>query len=239
MADSVLGAVVNWFRAKNMAAAEAMTDPAAEGKLAIADSEKQIADFTSKIATLIAETKGLERQVSDAKSDVTKYTNVATAALKANNENDARQAVTLKQKAEQQLATVQGQLTANNTLVDKLREQLNNARLKVATAKSNITQLQARASAAQIRTDLAKASQEFSSNQGGLAALDNLEKAVNKQENVAEAYESLAIDAGPAGQSLVDKYSAAGSSSVDDELAKMKAQLTGGDPKLSLPSQGS
>src|SRR6202000_3256476 len=117
------------------------------GKLAIVDSERQIADFTSKIATLIAETKGLERQVSDAKSDVTKYTNVATAALKANNESDARQAVTLKQKAEQQLATVQGQLTANNTLVDKLREQLNNARLKVATAKSNITQLQARSSA--------------------------------------------------------------------------------------------
>lgn len=228
MADNILTAVSNWFRTKNMEAAQAMSDPVGEGKLAIADSQKQIADFTSKIATLIAQTKLFERQLSDSRGDVTKYQNVAAAALRAGNENDAREALTLKQKAEQQANTIQTQLTSNNTLVTKLRDQLNTARLKVANAQSNITQLQARASAAKIRTDLARASTQFSSSQGGLAALDNLENAVNKQESEAEAYEELAIEAGPAGQNLVEKYSIAGGGAVDDELQRMKQQLLGG-----------
>lgn len=241
MADGVLGSVYNWFRAKNMEAAEAMSDPVRDGKLAITDSERQIGDFTSKIASLIAVTKNLEKQLNDSKGDVDKYGNVAAAALKAGNESDAREAITLKQKAQQESDTLQGQLTANNALVTKLREQLNNSRLKVAQANSNITQLQARSSAAKIRTDLAKASQEFSSNQGGLAALDNLEHAVNKQESEAEAYEELATSSGPAGQSLLEKYSASGDASVDDELKRMKAQLLpgAGGPNLSLPQGGS
>jgi phage shock protein A len=228
MADNILTAVSNWFRTKNMEAAQAMSDPVSEGKLAIADSQKQIADFTSKIATLIAQTKLFERQLSDSRGDVTKYQNVAAAALKAGNEEDARQALTLKQKAEQQTNTLQQQLNQNNALVTKLRDQLNTARLKVANAQSNITQLQARSSAAKIRTDLAKASTQFSSNQGGVAALDNLENCVNKPESDAEAYEELAAEAGPAGKSLEEKYSIAGSSAVDDELQRMKQSLLGG-----------
>ena len=240
MADGVVGAVYNWFRAKNQEAAEAIADPVRDGKLAISDSEQQIDQFTSKIAALIAVTKNLERQVTDSQSDVTKYGNVAAAALQAGNENDARDAISLKQKAQQQLDTISGQLASNNALVSKLRDQLNNARLKVAQARSNITQLTARSSAAKIRTDLAKASQEFSSNQGGLAALDNLESSVNKQESEAEAYEELASSAGPAGQSLIEKYSVAGDSSVDAELQKMKLALGQGSsgPNLSLPQTG-
>jgi phage shock protein A len=228
MADNILTAVSNWFRTKNMEAAQAMSDPVSEGKLAIADSQKQIADFTSKIATLIAQTKLFERQLSDSRGDVTKYQNVAAAALKAGNEEDARQALTLKQKAEQQTNTLQQQLNQNNALVTKLRDQLNTARLKVANAQSNLTQLHALSSAAKIRTDLPKDSSQVSSNQGGLAALDNLENSVNKQESEAEAYEELAADAGPAGKSLEEKYSIAGSSAVDDELQRMKQSLLGG-----------
>jgi len=250
MADSIFSAINNWFRTKNMEAAEAMSNPVGEGKLAIADSETQIAQFTSKIASLIAQTKLFERQLNDSRGDVTKYTNVAAAALRAGNEKDARDAISLKQKAEQQVNTVQAQLDANNTLVTKLRDQLNTARLKVANARSNITQLEARSSAAKIRTDLAKASTQFSSKQGGLAALDNLERAVNKQETEAEAYEELAIDAGPAGQNLVEKYSI-GEGSVEDELARMKQGMLGGgpatqalpggssNPNLTLPQQSS
>ena len=51
MADSILQAVQNWFRAKNQEAAEALSDPVRDGKLAITDSERQIAEFTSKIAS--------------------------------------------------------------------------------------------------------------------------------------------------------------------------------------------
>ena len=198
MADNVFQAISNWFRAKNQEAAEALSDPVRDGKLAISDSEKQIEEFTSKIASMIAETKLLERQSADSAAEVTKYQAVAAAALRAGNEADARDAIMLKQKAEQQAQTLASQLAAGKDLVNKLRDQLNNARMKVAKARSNITQLQARSSAAKIRTELAKASSEFNSNQGGLAALDNLEKSVNKQESTAEAYEELASAAAPA-----------------------------------------
>ena len=234
MADTLFQAIRNWFRSKNREVAEALSDPVREGKLAISDSEKQIEEFTSKIATLIAETKRMERQVAESASEVGKYQAVAAAALGAGNEKDARDAIALKQKAEQQWQTLQKQVAANQELVGKLREQLNNARLKVAKARSNITQLQARASAAKIRTDLAKASSEFSSSRGGLGALDNLEKSVNKQETEAEAFEELASLNAPAGQALLDKYSL-GESSVEQELQQMKTVLLTGGQTPSLP----
>lgn len=227
MPNSIFSAIHNWFRAKNQQAAEALSDPVRDGKLAIQDSEKQVQEFTSKIATLIAETKRMERQVTDSIADVSKYQAVAGAALRAGNEADARDAIALRQKAEQQAQAIQQQVTANQTLIQQLRDQLSTARLKIAKAQSNITQLQARADAAKIRTDLAKAASAFSSGQGGLAALDNLEKSVLKQESEAEAYEEIAAVSGPAGQSLLEKYSTA-DSSVDQELEKMKANLLGG-----------
>lgn len=237
MADNVFQALYNWFRAKNKEAAEALSDPVRDGKLAITDSEKQIEDFTSKIATLIAETKNLEKQAADSAADVAKYQAVAAAALRAGNESDARDAITLKQKAEQIAQNHAAQVAANKDLVTKLREQLNAARLKVATAKGNITQLQARASAAKIRTDLAKAASAFQSNKGGLAALDDLEKSVKKQESVAEAYEELSSSTAPAGQALMEKYAVA-NDSIQAELEQMRAGLlSGGSPNLSLPQQ--
>jgi phage shock protein A len=237
MADNVFQALFNWFRAKNKEAAEAMSDPVRDGKLAISDSEKQIEEFTSKIATLIAETKNLEKQAADSAADVAKYQAVATAALRAGNESDARDAITLKQKAEQVAHNHAAQVAANKDLVTRLREQLNAARLKVATAKGNITQLQARASAAKIRTDLAKAASAFQSNKGGLAALDDLEKSVKKQESVAEAYEELSSSTAPAGQALMEKYAVA-HDSIQAELEQMRAGLLpGGSPNLSLPQQ--
>ncbi|MEI7776075.1 MAG: PspA/IM30 family protein, partial [Verrucomicrobiota bacterium] len=99
MADNLFQAIHNWFRAKNQEAAEALSDPVRDGKLAITDSEKQIEGFTSKIATLIAETKSLERQTAESTSEVSKYQAVAAQALQAGNEADARDAITLKQKA--------------------------------------------------------------------------------------------------------------------------------------------
>lgn len=234
MADNILSAVFNWFRSKNREVAEALSDPVREGKLAISDSEKQIEQFTSKIATLIAETKTLERQASESGAEVAKYQRVAGAALQAGNEKDARDAIALKQKAEQQSQTIAQQLGANQALVQKLREQLDAARMKVAKAKSNITQLQARASAAKIRMDLAKASSSFSSDKGGLAALDNLEKSVNRQEHEAEALEELSAQTAPAGQALLDKY-AVGDASVDDELQRMKTALLGAPKGQPLP----
>jgi len=237
MADNVFQALFNWFRAKNKEAAEAMSDPVRDGKLAISDSEKQIEEFTSKIATLIAETKNLEKQAADSAADVAKYQAVAAAALRAGNESDARDAITLKQKAEQVAQNHAAQVASNKDLVTKLREQLNAARLKVATAKGNITQLQARASAAKIRTDLAKAASAFQSNKGGRAAQYDLEKSVKKQESVAEAYEELSSSTAPAGQALMEKYAVA-NDSIQAELEQMRAGLLpAGSPNLSLPQQ--
>lgn len=238
MATSIFQALSNWFRSKNAEAAEALSDPVRDGKLAIVDSEKQIEEFASKIATMIAETKVLERQASESAVSVGKYQAVAEAALRSGNETDARDALSLKQKAEQQAQTIHAQIAANKELVQKLRDQLSNARLKVAKARSNITQLQARSSAAKIRTELAKAASEFSSKGGGLAALDDLEKSVNRQESEAEAYEELSAQTGPAGQSLLDKYDVTvGDASVERELLQMKTQLLGGGAaaNLSLP----
>ena len=92
----------------------------------------------------------------------------------------------------------------------------------MAGAESNLVRLNARLEGAKVRQELAKASSSFAGGDSPLAALDNLEKEVNTVETEAEAWEELSVDATEQSQqSLESKYGSAGSTAVDDEVARL------------------
>lgn len=220
---SLFKAFSNLFRSKKNDLAKAMSNPVRDGKLAIEDSEAEIAKFTKQIAGLMAETKRLEKDNEAAKKDMDKFMSIAKKAVEAGSEDDARQALEMKKRAEERHLSFKAELDKNNTLVNQLRQQLNRARAKVAEAKNNITRLEARSNAAQLRKDFAKASSDFNSGNSALSALDDLEKEVNKEESEAEAWEELVgSEYENSADSLEDKYKT-GSSDVEDELASLMA----------------
>ena len=83
----------------------------------------------------------------------------------------------------------------------------------ISLAEQNLQTLSARQKAADIRTKLASATAGIDNASGGLAALDDLERAVNKSEAQAEATEELSASGGEA---LESKYAVAASSTTSD-----------------------
>lgn len=220
---SLFKSIKNLFRGKADELAAAIADPVRDGKLAIKDSEKQISQFTNQIAKVMAETKKLEKDLSASQKDSEKWLKVAQNAAGAGDQDAARHALEKKQLAEQRVQTLTIEVEKSSTLVSQLREQLNNSKARLSKAKNNLSRLEARSSAAEIRKEFAKAQTDFNSNRDGLAALDDLEKAVNSDEAEAEAFEELAGSTEEAkSDDILAKYSQP-TSEVDDELAALMA----------------
>lgn len=216
----LLKSFTNLIRGKSQELAKQMADPVRDSKLAIQDSEKLIADFTSRIAKLVAQTKSLQRDHKEAEADVGKYQGFAQRAADSKNIDDARSSLELKNQAQVRLDGLNSEIVRNERLVKNLRDQLSKARAKVASARRNVVNLEARFEGAKVRQELAKASTEFNTGDSPLASLDDLEKAVNAQEVEAEAWEELGDD-DTSETSLDEKYGSGSSAGVDAELAKL------------------
>ncbi len=217
-------ALGGWMRAKDEEAAKALSDPVRDSRFAIEDSKKQIADFTAKIAGLIAENKRIERDAAAAQAEVDKFQSIAERAAGAGEEADVRTALERQQAGRDRVTTLQSEIERNDGLLTQLRGQLNQARAKVAAAESNLTRLNARLEGAKVREELGKASSAFNTGDSPLAALDDLERQVEQKETEAEAWEEISTDPeAEKDRSLEEKYGDGSASDVDDEVAKLMA----------------
>ncbi|MDB6153667.1 MAG: hypothetical protein JWL90_2120 [Chthoniobacteraceae bacterium] len=217
----LLSALSNVFRRIDEDAANALANPLRDGAIAIEDAQKQVDAFTRQIHELMTNTGTLQSQLNNAQAEVAKFDAFARRAAAAGNRDDVTEAVAAKQRAQATLDTLNKNITANKALEAKLRTQLADARSRIATAEMNKARLAANIGGNKLRGSLAQASVEFSGKNKGLAALDNLEKAAQKEEASANAWQELAADT-PAGRvtSLEDKYGGT-SGSVNDEVERL------------------
>ena len=215
-------AIINFFRGLFGEAAKAIEDPVRDGKLAIEDSKDQIADFRMKIASLIAESKKMERRLSVAKEAVTKWTGIAEMAAGKGDRDGAKSALEFKARASKDVATLSSEINRTNQTITNLKSQLDAAQNKITNAESNMTTLSARRDAAAIRKGLAEASAGLNSGDSPLAALDDLENQVNTSEAEAEALEEMSNT--DTGADLESKYS--GGSDMDSELEALMSKHT-------------
>ena len=220
---SLLKAIKNWGRKRRDDAANALADPVRDGKFAIEDSEKQITQFESQVARLMAENKRIKRNKIEADADVKKFGRSAENALKAGNETAALTLIESQTNAQKIAKQFGAEIKKNQQLIDKLRNQLNKARSKVAQAKSNHVSLSARHEAAKVRKELAQASSGFGEG-GPLSALEDLQNAVDADESEAEAYEELAGEQ-TSEDDLVEQFSGGGSDDAQTKLDALKAKL--------------
>ncbi len=220
--SKLLKSIGSWLRGKDSELSKHLSDPVREGKFAIEDSKKQVKEFTQKISQLMASNKRVQREITSAQADVTKYQGFAEKSAVAGNESDCREAVKLKTEAQQQVAFLNQEIVRNQQLITTLRTNLNSARAKISTAERNMVRLSARKEGAKVRKELAMASSKFNIDEGPLSKLNDLEQAVLEEETEAEAWEELSVQADTA-TSLEEKYGSGALPAVDDEVAKLMA----------------
>lgn len=200
------------------------------------------------VADVATSRKRVELQAQKMNSEVEKLQMQAQRALEANREDLAREALTRKSGLQAQLTDLQTQHAALQGEEEKLVRASSRLQAKVDAFRTRKETIKATYSAAEAQTRINEAFTGISEEMGdvGLAIQRAEDKTLQLQARASAVDELLASGAleDPTGSTKDDITreldALASDSSVENELAAMKAQLTGGPaarPQIDAPDE--
>jgi len=232
---NIIGRFVRVVRANLNQLVTGMEDPEKILNQTVADMQQDLIKVRQAYAEVSAGLKRIERQREQAKTTSDEWKKRATMALTKGEEDLAREALTRKKAADDAYAGLEGQITTTKANVEKLFSSMQQLESKIGEARSKKDQFVARARTAKTSAKV----NEMLGNVGTSGALDAFERMQSKVEELevkADVSRDLAIG-GAADTSLENKFKALESDSVEDELAKMKGQISGSSSQGALPSR--
>ncbi|MDB9517118.1 PspA/IM30 family protein [Roseofilum reptotaenium CS-1145] len=206
-------------------------DPEKILEQSIIDMQEDLIQLRQAVASAIASQKKSQQQYNTAQNEANKWQQRAQLALQKGDENLAREALQRKKAQSDSATTIKVSLEQQTAQVDTLKKNLMQLEGKISEAKTKKDMLKARMQAAKAQENL----QNTVSNIGtssSLAAFDRMEEKVLQMEARSQA----AYEIG--GTGIEEQFAALEGSDVDDELAAMKAQLTGASPNQAALPQG-
>ena len=200
---------------------------------AVSDMQDDLVKLRQAVAMAIASQKRLKNQAEQAESQSRTWYERAELALKKNEDELAREALS-RRKTFQETATSLGtQVQAQSAQVETLKKSLVALEGKIAEARTKKDMLKARAQAAQAQQQLQSAVGSMGTN-SAMAAFERMEDKVQSLEASSQAAAELA------GADLDSKFAALeGGNDVDDELAALRKQVEGGADAAALPAADS
>lgn len=187
------------------------------------DCSEQLAEVKKDTAGVIAEEKAAKRRLDECQANIDKYTRAAQNALKSGKEEDAKTLIAQKQQYETTYATLSQAYETAKSNSDKMRQMYKKL-------ESDIAALNARRVAVKANVSMAKSQQAVNKSiakMGSSSSTSAFERMEAKAQNMldrAEAEAELNVDSGSVAD-LANKYSYGSTSDVDDELARMKAEM--------------
>lgn len=208
-------------------------DPEKILEQSIIDMQEDLVQLRQAVATAIATQKRSQKQYEQAQNEANTWQQRAMLALQKGDEDLARQALQRKKTNADTAESIKSQLDAQTAQVDTLKRNLIGLESKISEAKTKKNMLKARAQAAKANEQLQNTIGNLNTG-GSMAAFDRMEEKVLQMEARSQA----AAELGSSG--LEQQFAMLESGSgVDDELAAMKAQLTGGSTSQGqLPASG-
>lgn len=146
----------------------------------------------------------------------------ARKALEQGREDLARKALARKKEADEQVASMQVSVDSARTTSEKLKAQVSELKNKIESAQRNANTLIARKNAAKAQKKVSEALAGVGEADNAFSALKNFEESVARDEASARAYESMA---GSPDEDLEKEFESLDVSSVDDDLAALKAEI--------------
>ncbi|HIT68094.1 MAG TPA: PspA/IM30 family protein [Candidatus Merdisoma merdipullorum] len=189
------------------------------------DIENDLGKVKAETAAVMATETKAKRELDECTQDAAKMQRYAEKALMAGNENDARQFLEKKAQltAKQESLKQSYDLAAANAakmreMHDKLVKDLENLQAKRDAIKAKVA-------VAKTQEKMNKMGSSISGAGEAMAAFDRMEEKANRMLDEANAMSQL-NDSGDSIDDLTRKYDMDdSSSSVDDELAALKAKM--------------
>jgi phage shock protein A len=205
---------------------------------------EQLQNVKRGVADVVTSKKRIELQQEKLEQNVVKLETQARQAVTANREDLARQALERKAIAQQQLQSMDTQVKQLEDQQQKLIAAQQQLETRIESFRSQKEVLKAQYSAAEAEVRVGEAATGIGQhmNDTGLAiqrAKDKTEEMQARASAIDELTSSGALEDFTAGdQTQLDRELAqiSSSSQVDDELAKLKAEVGSGTPQKEIPA---
>ena len=198
-------------------------DPEKMLEQALVDMNEDLVQLRQAVAKAIAAERRSRSQYDEQESEANKWQQRAQLALSKGQEDLAREALQRKKSAADAAAALKPQVDQQKSQVDTLKKSLTALESKISEAKTKKEMLGARMKAAKANQQLQDQVSGLNSN-NAMGAFERMEDKVMEMEASGQAAAELVSEGG----GLEDQFAQLESGSdVDDELAAMKAQLSG------------
>lgn len=203
----------------------------------VLDMQNQLVEAKKQVAVSIADQKRLEKQRDEQADLAQEWERKAMLAVRAGDENLAREALKRKAEHDTQFTEFGKQAQLQKDAVDKLKDQLRTLNDKIEEAKRKKNILIAR----QKRAEAQKTIQDTMSGISDTGAFDTFERMSQKVDQIeAEASASAELGSELSGDTLQQKFKAleSGGAGTDMALAELKSKMGLAPPpaaKAALP----
>ncbi|XP_042436383.1 probable membrane-associated 30 kDa protein, chloroplastic [Zingiber officinale] len=206
-----------------------MEDPEKILEQAVLEMNDDLTKMRQATAQVLASQKRLENKYKAAQQASDEWYRKAQLALGRGDEDLAREALKRRKSYADSANSLKAQLDQQKTVVDNLVSNTKLLESKIQEARSKKDTLKARAQSAKTATKVSEMLGNVNTS-SALSAFEKMEEKVLAMESQAEALNQLTTD------DLEGKFALLESSSVDDDLATLKKELSGRSMKGELPA---
>ncbi len=211
------------FKANVNAALDQAEDPEKMLNQVTTEMQEQLVKVKQQVATAIADEKRLQKNHENEQEQADAWEQKATVALQRGNEELAKQALTRRNEHANIASSYKEQWEKQKQAVEMLKDNLRTLERKIDEARRKKDLLIAR----QKRAKAQKAIHETMAgmkDDSAFASFDRMEAKVGDMEARADAATEMSE---LSRDSLEDEFAALETGSVDDDLAALKAKLSG------------
>lgn len=185
----------------------------------------QLAKVKEETAGVMAEEQRCQRLLQDAQDDVNKYDDLARKALAAGNEDDARVFLGRKQQCSTALDKAQSNYAVAAENAEKMRQMHDKLAADIQALKARRDNVKATMAVARTQERVNDAQAAFDGASGAIAGFTRMEEKAQRMLDSSTAKAKLSAAPKDPAEDLAAKYAGGGPAAVDDELAKMKAEM--------------
>ena len=201
------------MRANINALLDKAEDPAKMVDQMLLDLNEDLASVKKETASVMAAATNARQQVNDCKADI----------AKAGNDDDARKLLATKQQYESTLTSLETAATVAEDNAAKMRQMHDKLVNDINSLQARRAAVHAKVSVANAQQHVNEATEKTAKASRGTAAFERMEEKADRMLNEANATAELNTQA--SNEDIANKYLAGGSASVDDELARLKAEV--------------
>lgn len=199
-------------------------DPEKMVRLIIQEMEDTLVEVRSSSARTLADKKDIVRKVERFQAEADDWQNKAELALSKDREDLARQALSEKQKSEENVEQLAHDLSSLDEQITRLKDEIGQLQSKLEDAKNRQKSILMRGKTASSRLDV-KSKLTSGKINDALTRFEQYERKIDNLEAEVESY-----DLG--NKSLADEFAELETSSkVDSELEALKAKLNANKAK--------